>query len=495
MNRKEGLTIELINILTGLDYELIKGNLYQEISGISYDSRKVGPGSLFICIKGFKTDGHIYIDQAIKNGAVAVLVEDEVDITSEVTIIRNLDTRKALAKIASNFYSSPSKKMRLIGVTGTNGKTTITHLIKAILEESGKNVGIMGTLYAKIGDKEKNLNHTTPEAVEIEEFMNIAVEEKTDYVVMEVSSHALDLHRVDELDFNIGIFSNLTQDHLDFHQNMEQYKEAKLKLFKMISLDENNYSLINIDDASANYFVVSSNGKTFTYGLNEAADIRAKSIDISLKGSSFVVQYQGYEFTINMKLIGLFSIYNALAAIALALKENIEPKIIKKALEKVNGVPGRFEQVDCGQEFSVIVDYAHTPDGLENILKTTKQIAENRIITVFGCGGDRDRAKRPLMGQIAAKYSDFCIVTSDNPRSEDPQKIIDDIIPGLDVVKNSRYATIVDRYEAIRHALYLAKKGDVVIIAGKGHETYQLIGDKVLDFDDRKVVREILRGK
>lgn len=484
--------MEITRVLEGIDYELIKGDLYQEVSGISYDSRTVRPGSLFICIKGFKTDGHIYIEQAINNGAVAILAQDEVDIPLPVTIIRSLDTRKALPKIAANFYSNPSKKLRLIGVTGTNGKTTITHLIKSILEEAGKKVGIMGTLYAKIGNIEKDLKHTTPEAVEIEQFMSIASEEKTDYVVMEVSSHALDLHRVDELDFNIGIFSNLSQDHLDYHQNMEQYRKAKLKLFKMVSLDDENFNLVNMDDSNAKYFMESSNARTFTYGINETADVQAINIDISLKGTSFVVKYQDNEFKINMKLVGLFSIYNALAAIALALKENIEPEIIKRALEKVSGVPGRFEQVDCGQEFSVIVDYAHTPDGLENILKTTKQIVENRIITVFGCGGDRDRAKRPLMGEIAARYSDFCIVTSDNPRSEDPQKIIDDIVPGLDIVKNSRYAIIVDRYEAIRHALYLAKKGDVVIIAGKGHETYQLIGDKVLDFDDRKVAREIL---
>lgn len=447
---------------------------------------------MFICIKGFKTDGHLYIEQAIKNGAVAILVEDEIDIAAGVTVIRNLDTRSALAKIAANYYGYPSRKLRLIGVTGTNGKTSITHLIKSILEESGKKVGIMGTLYAKIGNKEKDLKHTTPEALEIEEFMSLALKEQADYVVMEVSSHALDLHRVDELDFNVGIFSNLTQDHLDYHQNMEQYRDAKLKLFKMINLDANNFSLINIDDPNGEYFVNHANGNVFTYGINEGADVRAENINISLKGTSFVVRYQDQEFKVNMKLTGMFSVYNALAAIAFALKENIDPKIIKKALEKVTGVPGRFEQIDCGQEFSVVVDYAHTPDGLENILKTTKQIVENRIITVFGCGGDRDRTKRPLMGEIAARYSDFCIVTSDNPRSEDPQAIIDDIIPGLNKVKDSRYAIIVDRHEAIRHAIYLAKKGDVVIIAGKGHETYQIIGDKILDFDDRKVAREIL---
>lgn len=482
-------------ILEGIQYELLKGDINQKINNIRYDSRKVRPGSLFVCIKGFKTDGHKYIEQAVNNGAVVILVQDEVKNLPEATIIRTLDTRKALALVAANFYNNPTQKLRLIGVTGTNGKTTITHLIKEILEAAGKKVGIIGTLYAKVGNNETDLKHTTPEAPEIEEFMSLAAEENSDYVVMEVSSHALDLCRVEGLDFNIAIYSNLSQDHLDYHQNMEQYREAKLKLFNKIRINESNFTIVNLDDANAKYFLEASPGQSYTYAINQTADVQAVGLKTSLKGTSFKVKYQDQQFQINMKLIGLFSVYNALAAITFALRENIEPMIIKKALEKVAGVPGRFEQINSGQEFSVIVDYAHTPDGLENILKTSKQIVENRIITVFGCGGDRDKTKRPLMGKIAAQYSDFCIVTSDNPRTEDPQAIIDDIVPGLNMVKDSRYAVIVDRKEAIRHAIYLAKKGDIIIIAGKGHETYQLIGDKVLDFDDRKVAREILRGK
>lgn len=486
--------MNLESVLTGIEYELLWGNLNQKIDYISYDSRKVKPNSLFVCIKGFNTDGHKYIQAAIDKGAVAILVQDEVTEIPDVTILRTIDTRQALAKVASNYYKKPTQALRLVGVTGTNGKTTITHIIKAILEEEGKKTGMIGTLYAKIGDQAKKVQHTTPEAPELEEFMHLAVEKETDYVVMEVSSHALDLYRVNELDFNVAIFSNLSQDHLDFHHNMDEYKKAKLKLFKMIKAQENNYTIVNVDDDHGKNFIAETNCNTITYGLMQEADVSAIDLDISLKGTNFTVKYKNHEFKVKMKLIGLFSVYNVLAAIAFALSEKIEPSIITKALTNIEGIPGRFEQVDLGQDFTVIVDYAHTPDGLENILKTSKQIAENRLITVFGCGGDRDKSKRPLMGKIAAEYSNFCVVTSDNPRSEDPQAIIDDIVPGLNMVKDSRYAIILDRKDAINHAFHLAKKGDVIIIAGKGHETYQLVGEKVLEFDDREIAKETLRG-
>ncbi len=487
--------MDLKTVFTGIEYELLVGNIEQEINYISYDSRNVRPGSLFVCIKGFKTDGHQYIQSAINNGAIAILVEDEIKVENqEIVILRTNNTRQALSKLAANYYHNPSKKLCLVGVTGTNGKTTITHLIKAMLEGAGKKAGIIGTLYAKIGDREKDLKHTTPEAPEIEEFINLAVQEKADYVVMEVSSHALDLHRVDDLDFNVAIYSNLSQDHLDYHHSMESYREAKLKLFNMINAAKPGFTIVNADDSNADYFIAASNGQAITYGINQDSNVKALKLKTSLKGTSFLVKYNDQEFKINTKLIGLFSVYNILAAIAFGLQEGIDTAIIKRVLEDIEGVPGRFEQINCGQKFSVIVDYAHTPDGLENILKTARKIAENRIITVFGCGGDRDKTKRPLMGEIAALYSDFCVVTSDNPRSEEPQKIIEDIIPGLDKVEHSRYAMIIDRREAIQHAINLARPGDLVIIAGKGHETYQLIGDQVLDFDDRRVAREILRS-
>ena len=485
--------MRLDKLLAGIEYTIISGNLDIDIKGIAYDSRQVKPGYLFVCISGFKTDGHLFIEQALKNGAKAILIEKTIDII-DATVIRSSNNRKAMALLASNFYGQPSHKMRIIGITGTNGKTTTTHLIKAILEEAGMKTGLIGTLYARVADKTMDFGHTTPEAPEVESFMEICRKNNAQYVLMEVSSHALDLYRVSCIDFNIAVFTNLTQDHLDYHSNMQEYQVAKLKLFEMISPGKNNYTVVNTDDTYAGNFIQASKVPVITYGLNDNSDIKAENVQIDLKGSKFKLCFHGVNFNINMKLIGMFSVYNALAAIAIALKEGISPEIIKKALEKVNGVPGRFEQVDEGQNFTLVVDYAHTPDGLENILRTGRELTSHRLITVFGCGGDRDRGKRPLMGEVAARYSDFCIVTSDNPRSEDPEAIINDIIPGLDQVKDSRYAIISDRREAINHAVHLARPGDLVIIAGKGHETYQLIKDKVLDFDDRKVASEFLKG-
>lgn len=484
--------MELNQILNGIDYKLLNGYLNQDITNVHYDSRKVRPNALFVCIKGFNTDGHNFINDAIANGAIAILVQEELFNLPEATIIQVADTRKALAKIAHNFYNNPAAKLNLIGVTGTNGKTTITHLIKAILEEAGKNVGIIGTLYAKSGHIQKETRHTTPEAPEIAEFLSLAVEENLDYVVMEVSSHALDLHRVDNLNFNAVIFSNLTSEHLDYHKDMESYRAAKLKLFNLMNKAD-SFSIVNLDDIHADYFITASKGKAITYGINNNADVKASAVKTDAKGTSFQVKYNNETILINLKMLGLFNVYNALAAIAYALKIGIEVDVIKKALANITGVPGRFELVNTDQDFLVIVDYAHTPDSLENILKTARNLTSNRVITVFGCGGDRDKIKRPLMGEIAARYSDFCVVTSDNPRSEEPQAIIDDIVPGLNKVENSRYAIVLDRKEAIRHAIFLAKKDDVVIIAGKGHENYQIIGDKRLDFDDRLIAQEVIK--
>jgi UDP-N-acetylmuramoyl-L-alanyl-D-glutamate--2,6-diaminopimelate ligase len=487
--------LELEKVMQGIDYELITGRLNQEIKGISYDSRKVKPGDLFICIPGLKTDGHEFVDQALGRGAVALLAEKQMAISNDAALLLTTDCRKAIPVAASNFYNHPSHHIKVIGVTGTNGKTTTTHLIKAILEEQGAKVGIMGTLYARMGEAEKTLSNTTPESLDIEEFLSLVQQENGDYMVMEVSSHALAMGRVDEIRFHGAVFTNLTQDHLDYHQTMEKYKESKLKLFNNLIKKEGYLAVINADDPAAHDFMKASGPNYYSYGINEEADVKATNLKFSLKGSQFTVFHCGDSFDINMKLIGRFSVYNALAAITCALGEGVKPAVIKSALEKVDGVAGRFEQVDCGQDFTVIIDYAHTPDGLENILRTGQEILENRMITVFGCGGDRDKTKRPLMGKIAALYSDFCIVTSDNPRSEEPEAIIDDIIPGLMAVENSHYAKIVDRREAIHQAICLAKKGDLVIIAGKGHETYQLVKDQVLDFDDKKVAAEFLRGK
>ncbi|NLN87067.1 MAG: UDP-N-acetylmuramoyl-L-alanyl-D-glutamate--2,6-diaminopimelate ligase [Syntrophomonadaceae bacterium] len=487
--------MKLRTLLQGLDYQLISGSLDKEIKGISFDSRQTRPGDLFICIPGLKTDGHDYIQQAVAGGAWALLVERKVDAGTDVAVVQVDDSRMAMPKAASNFHHKPSSHLRLVGVTGTNGKTTTTHLIQAILEEWGCKTGIMGTLYSRMGEYEKAFRHTTPESVDIEEFLALVRRQSGQYAVMEVSSHALDLGRVDQLEFHSAVFTNLTQDHLDYHGSMELYKQSKLHLFSRLEGGKGHFAVINADDPAACDFIENCTTGCVTYGIDKEAMVKAVDLESNLKGSHFTVLYQKKRLDINMKLIGRFSIYNALAAIAFGLWEGISPGVIAAALAKVTGVAGRFEPVDCGQDFTVIVDYAHTPDGLENILKTAREVLENRLITVFGCGGDRDRTKRPIMGRIVAQYSDFCIVTSDNPRSEDPEAIIDDIIPGLQEVENSHYAKIIDRREAIHQAICLAKKGDLIIIAGKGHETYQLIKDQVLDFDDRLVAAEFLKGK
>lgn len=485
--------MQIEKLLRGLDYKLVRGPRDVEVQGLCYDSRQASEGFLFICIPGLKTDGHQFAAQAVANGARVILAEKEIKLPDDITLLVTADCRKVLPLISANFYSWPSRDLKVIGVTGTNGKTTTTHLIKAVLEEAGYKTGIIGTLYARIDDTEKVLGHTTPESLDIEEFMAMAKQEGAQYVVMEVSSHALDLGRVDQILFDAAVFTNLTQDHLDYHQNMEHYLQSKLRLFKQLHEGTGWFAVVNADDSYGKDFIHAAS-PAYTYAVNREADVRAIEVDSNLKGSNFKVVTPTEEFVINMKLIGMFSVYNALAAICFALQAGIESQTIISALEKVTGVAGRFEQVDCGQDFTVVVDYAHTPDGLENILRTGREIVKNRLITVFGCGGDRDRSKRPLMGKIAAEWSDFCIVTSDNPRSEEPKAIIDDIVPGLDAVENSHYAKIIDRRDAIEHAIRLARPGDLVIIAGKGHETYQLVKDQVLDFDDRKVAREILKG-
>jgi len=485
-------TLKLAEILRGIDYRVLSGDSELQIQGIAHDSKEVKKGFLFVCISGLKTDGHLYIKDALQNGAIAILGERITELEPGICYIITENTRKALADAASNFYREPSRYIKVIGVTGTNGKTTTTHLIKAILEEAGHPTSIMGTIYAKIGETMLDMDHTTPEAPAIEEFLQISRNAGCEYAVMEVSSHALDLCRVDRINFHAAVFTNLTQDHLDYHHNMEQYRDSKLKLFDAPRRDESFFTVVNGDDPQGAIFVEGSGGKSHTYGVMSEAELKAVDIETGVKGTHFTVINGCDRFAVNMKIIGMFNVYNALAAISVALNEGVEIPVIQVALEKVTGVAGRFEQVTCGQPFTVIVDYAHTPDGLENILTTARELCSNRLITVFGCGGDRDRGKRPLMGEIAARLSDFCVVTSDNPRSEEPEAIIADIVPGLDKVVNSRYAIIIDRCEAIRHALYLAREGDFVVIAGKGHETYQLVKGKVLEFDDRKVAARIL---
>ncbi len=469
----------------------VKGDTSTCVTGVSYDSRQIEPGYMFVCVEGFNRDGHDYIDEAIQKGAVSVLVQKEVGIKDErVVVVRVKDTRKAMAGIGHVFYNFPSHRLKIIGVTGTNGKTTTTYLIKSILEEAGYKVGLIGTIANRIGDRIMPAQRTTPEAFDLHRMFAEMLDHGVDYVVMEVSSHSLDLGRVGYVDFDIGIFTNLSRDHLDFHGTQEKYLDAKVKLFK--STDKAN--IINADDGVKDLIISKIRHLPtpfFTYGVGNRADYMAEDIELSPGSVKYNLSMKDGRFPLEVKIPGMFSVYNSLAAVSAMMVEGIPPEAIQEGLKKVEGVKGRFECIDTGRGYAVIIDYAHTPDGLEKVLAAIKGFARGRIITVFGCGGNRDKEKRPLMGEVAGRWSDFVVITSDNPRKEEPYRIIDQILPGVEKTGCS-YICIVDRREAIKYALDIAQKDDIVLLAGKGHETYQEFADRTVEFDERKVVREIL---
>lgn len=477
--------MRLSKILKGLEYKLIQGNEAIEIEKIEYDSRKVGKGDVFVCITGFQTDGHTYALKAIQNGALALVCEKELpELSNDITIIRVENTRKVLAFLSANYYNNPSENINVIGVTGTNGKTTTTYFIRSILEKAGHKTGIIGTIENKIGEKVLHTERTTPESLELQKLFYEMQQEQVNDVIMEVSSHSLDLHRVDGINYNIGIFTNLTQDHLDYHKTMENYKLAKAKLFERCKA-----SVINIDDEAGKFMVEKSKGKVITFGINNKADLQAENIHISSDGVSFTLDYEQKQFPVILHTPGKFSIYNALGSIGACLLMEIPMTVIIEGLKENQGVSGRFQTIKNKRGFHAIVDYAHTPDGLENILTTANEFVKGKILTVFGCGGDRDKTKRPIMGEIAGKLSDYCIITSDNPRTENPEAILDDIEEGTKKTK-CEYIKLVDRREAICYAIKMAKEGDVVVIAGKGHEDYQIFKDKTIHFDDVEEVKK-----
>ncbi len=481
--------MKLKELLGDIKVVRVTGNIDIDITGIAYDSRMVEKGNLFICITGYKIDGHKFIEDAINRGAVAILLENEIEIT--VTAIQVKNTRSAMPQFASRFYGNPTDKLRLIGLTGTNGKTTTSYLIKSILENSGKMVGLLGTISIKIGDKEVESTRTTPESVDLQKLFNVMANTKVTHAVMEVSSHSLDLGRVDGCNFHTGIFTNLTQDHLDFHQTIEKYRDAKEKLFCMTS----GVNIINIDDEHGR--IIANHIKDFkipmyTYAIDRNADFMAKNMTITASGVSFILLTPDYSIDIKVNIPGKFSVYNALAAAAAAFVQGIEKESIKSGLERIKGVPGRSEVVNIDMPYTVIVDYAHTPDGMENILNSVREYVKGKIITVFGCGGDRDKTKRAIMGEIGGKLSDYCVITSDNPRSEDPYVIIKQIEEGIKKTK-CKYDSIESRRKAIKKALSIAEKDDVILIIGKGHETYQVLRDRTIPFDDREVVLEMLK--
>ena len=453
------------------------------VSDICYDSRKVKPGALFVAIKGFKSDGHRFIDKALEMGAVVIVGEEE---RSEENYIKVSDSRKFLAAASKNFFDCCADKMKIVGITGTNGKTTTSYLIKQILELKGHKCGLIGTNQILIGDEAVDSERTTPESRELHELFKKMHEAGAEYVVMEVSSHSLELDRVYGIEFEVGIFSNLTQDHLDFHETMDNYAKAKAKLFKM-----SKNAAINVDDPYSSVMLEGAKN-TVTYSIEKDSDLKAENIRLRERGIAFNVSFNGEEREIRLAIPGQFSVYNALAAASGAYALGISPEDIEKGLVIARGVKGRLEVVPTLTPYTVIIDYAHTPDGLENVIKAVRGFAKGRVITLFGCGGDRDNTKRPIMGSIAQKLSDYVIVTSDNPRTEEPKVIMEQIVAGME---DGDYICIEQRRDAIAYALDFAREGDVVILAGKGHETYQIFKEGTIHFDEREVVKECLKQK
>ena len=478
---------DLINEENILD---VKGTLDIDVENIVYDSRYANKGSVFVAIKGFTVDGHDYIEEVVKKGVRALVVEEDISI-EDVTIVKVKDSRNILASMSVKFYDHPSSKLDLIGVTGTNAKTTTTYLMQSIFESVNKKTGIVGTIGNIIDGKMFKTNNTTPQSLELQETFNNMVKAQVDTCFMEVSSHALDLDRVTYSDFQVGIFTNLSVEHLDFHKNLENYFEAKLKLFSMTT----KFNIINIDDEYGKKIIDKIKHietPLITYGIKNDADIYATDIVYHLDGVDFKLNTPRGEIDLKMNIPGEFSVYNGLTAAACAYAYDISLEDIKKGLESIEGVKGRFEVVTSEKDFVVIIDFAHTPDALEKVLESVKEFAKGRIVVVFGAGGDRDATKRAPMGEAVGKYADMSIVTSDNPRTEDPEKIIEDILIGTKNVTD-KYVAIRDRKQAIKYAIENKQENDIILLAGKGHETYTIVGDEKLPFDERKIVEDILR--
>lgn len=477
--------MKIEEILKGSTYTVLSGDESIEINDPQYDSRKIKCEDMFFAIGGFNVDGHNFISKAIENGAKAVVVEKDVTLVEGITFIKVENGRRALAIAASNFYNNPSKKMKIIGITGTNGKTTSAFMLKGILEAKGYKVGLIGTIANYIGNKEIHTEKTTPESLELQKLFKDMVDSDIDYCVMEVSSHSLDLDRVYGIEFSQGIFTNLTQDHLDFHKTFENYFNAKSKLFKICK-----HSVVNVDDSYGIKLLEKINSRVTTYSIEKESDL--KGTDINLESTGIIFNLKGNEKTykVQLPIPGRYNVYNALGCIGAALDEGIDMDTIVEGLSKVT-VPGRCENLTLGMNlgFQVIRDYSHTPDSLKNILENLRELTKGKLICIFGCGGDRDRTKRPIMGEIGTELSDIAIITSDNPRSEDPYMILEDIKAG---VEKSNYKLIENRREAIKTALLLGEKDDIIVIAGKGHETYQILKNETIHFDEKEVVLELI---
>jgi len=484
--------MKLNHLLKGVDIVSITGNKFLDIANISYDSKQVKEGGLFLAIKGSRHNGADFIDEAIERGAVCVVCEDDFITFKSVCKVRVKEVQRAPAIIASNFYNYPSAKMNVTGITGTNGKTTVLHLTESILEYAGIHCGSIGTISYKVGERKIPAINTTPSAVMLQRFLSDMLKAGISNCIMEVSSHSLHQHRVSGISYSEAIFTNLSQEHLDYHKDMQEYFKSKRMLFEM--LKDGGSAIVNIDDDYGAEIASSTKSRLLTYAINKEADIRAIDIRSSVSGSKFKVKIPNGMLTIKTSLIGHYNIHNILAAVAFAIARQIDAKLIEEAIGSFDGAPGRLQKIyaDNG-DFDIFVDYAHTDDALHNVLSALKEIAKGRILVVFGCGGDRDPTKRPRMGKISAELSDFVFITNDNPRSEEPSRIIDDIVKGIPDASR-HYKIFPDRRKAIEASIKMAKKDDIVLIAGKGHEKYQILKDATISFDDCQVAEEIINS-
>jgi len=461
-----------------------------EIRGITCDSREVSNDFMFVAIEGYKTDGRLFIGEAIERGARVIVSKDR-QLPSgqrDVCFLSVPDDRKALAVIASNFYNNPSRKLKLIGITGTDGKTTTAYLIENILSRAGFKTGVIGTIEYRYNNIRLEADNTTPGVLKMQSLLSDMLKANVKYAVVEVSSHALQQSRVEGMLFSHAVFTNFASEHLDYHKTLDDYFRAKAKLFQHLS--SGSVAIINKDSPYAQRLLNLCNAEILTYGIDMPADISADNIILNENGSRFTMNIRGEDIKIQTGLIGRHNIYNILAAAGVAVSEGLDLNLIAEAVASVDSVPGRLEFINCGQDFCVFVDYAHTENALSNILRSLRQITKGRIITVFGCGGSRDRTKRPRMGYVATELSDFCFITSDNPRDEDPQRIINEILSG---VSRFNFKIIPDRKQAIYEAIELARPQDTVLIAGKGHEAYQIYKNTKIYFNDKEIARECLR--
>ncbi|MFH1045423.1 MAG: UDP-N-acetylmuramoyl-L-alanyl-D-glutamate--2,6-diaminopimelate ligase [Candidatus Omnitrophota bacterium] len=482
--------MRLKDLIKDLSYKKAENLQDAEITGVGVNSHTVSPGYLFVAVKGERLDGHNFVPEAIAKGARAVVIEKDLPLSASVAKIVVADTRAALIKLCAAFFEHPAEKLNNVGITGTNGKTTVSYLIETMLGYAGYKSGVIGTINYRVAGKNYPATNTTPGADILHRFLREIVSAQAKYAIIEVSSHALEQKRTSGIRFQSAIFTNLSAEHLDYHKTMANYFTAKARLFR--ALDKKAWAIVNTDDAYGRKLVKITKAQVLTYGLAHVADIQAQGLTLDVRGSRFTVRTPQGSFLVNTPLIGEHNIYNILAAIGFACAEHLDMTPVLVALKSFNGTPGRLERVECGQDFAVFIDYAHTDAALKIVLDTVRRLSPGRVIVVFGCGGDRDKQKRPRMGKVATERADSVIITCDNPRSEKPEQIVNDILKGISAKKHN-YTVVLDRYAAIREALTQAEVNDVVVIAGKGHENVQIFAERTVAFSDRSCTEEILK--